>query len=61
VPARTAGDARTIFTRVMRSTAAAGRYLLRHRVDENRAVKTLTGVRSGGAEVLMTSADGLGA
>jgi VWFA-related protein len=63
VPARPAGDLRTIFSRVMQvNQLPPGKYLLRAIVSvKNRAVKTLTrGFEVAAPKVLMTSADGLG-
>jgi VWFA-related protein len=64
VPPRQAGDARTIFTRVMPvHQLPPGKYLLRAVVSvKDRAVKTLLrGFEVAVPKVLMTSADGLGA
>lgn len=63
VPARPAGDTRTIFSRVMQvHQLPPGKYLLRAIVSvKNRSVKTLTrGFEIAAPKVLMTSADGLG-
>jgi Tfp pilus assembly protein PilF len=63
VPARPAGDVRTIFSRVMPvHQLPPGKYLLRAIVSvKNRSVKTLTrGFEIAAPKVLMTSADGLG-
>jgi VWFA-related protein len=63
VPARPAGDARTIFSRVMPvHQLPPGKYLLRAVVSvKDRAVQTLArGFEVAAPRVLMTSADGLG-
>jgi VWFA-related protein len=63
VPARPAGEVRTIFSRVLPvHQLPPGKYLLRAIVSvKNRAVKTLSrGFEIAAPKVLMTSADGLG-
>jgi tetratricopeptide (TPR) repeat protein len=64
VPARPAGDTRSIFTKVIPvQQLPPGKYLMRAIVSvNNRSVKTLTrGFEVANPKVLMTSADGLGA